>query len=125
MQSRQIAVLDGQLGIAEIKPDPTLLHAVQFVKAVRSNAVEPAKKFAKIFGIMPAACNNMIVIGKHRPRFQLPAVFFYQGQQETLKQITFGWGVEKMLFVEGTGSYKIDGILRQTMNRRMRPIFWR
>lgn len=80
------------------------------------------KGFAEIPRIGIAARHDVIVIGKHGPRFELPTASFGQGEQMSFQKIALLRRIKEMLFVQGAGGDKIDRVVRQTMRRRVWPV---
>ncbi len=65
--------------------------------------------------------NEMIVIGEHRPSFQLPAVFLRQLEQPSLKDRQPVGTAEVMSFEVGGGRNEVDTRLGELMCRGVRP----
>src|SRR5688500_18073126 len=65
------------------------------------------------------------MVRKYRPGFQLPAELFRVAEQEAFEQVAFGLGIEQVLFVKRAGRDDVDTVLRQAMDRSMRPVLRR
>src|SRR5262245_37058659 len=64
----------------------------------------------------------MVMVGEHRPRFQLPAVRLRQREQPSFEQVELGGGIEQMTFVKRAARDEVNAVWTESVNRCMRPI---
>lgn len=125
VEPRQIAMLDGQFGIPKIEPHVSAGNTVQLVQFTGGDSMHIVEHISEIPRIVPAPRDDVIMIGKHRPRFQLPTVTLGEREEQSFQQITLCVRIKQVLFVQRAGGDEIYGILGQPMNRRMWPILRR
>ena len=122
IQSRQIAFLVGQFRFPEIVPNFSAFCLVQSVDPTRRANMKMVEKFRKGFGILIRGMTHKVVmVWKHRPGFQLPAIFPSVSKEAVMQGLQFLIRIKEMFFLIRTRCHHIGSRLTQSMRRCVGP----
>lgn len=121
VEPSEVGLLKRKLRVTKVVPDLPPLLAIQPVQFPRGVGVQVFEDFSEARRIRKSARDNVIVIGEHGPRLELPAVMIRQFHESSLQQVQARFVSEEPLLVQSAGGDEIHGIAIELVNRRVRP----
>ncbi len=125
IQAGKIAFLVGQTRLPKIVPDLPSLDSVQTVHPSRTVLVKirqkPPQRFRSISRSIRRMTDEMIMIRKHCPGLQAPAIFRRITQQSVMQRLQPSFSGKEVLFPMRSRRNNERSGLIQPMLRRMRP----
>jgi hypothetical protein len=124
IQPSEVRLFISQARVPEVMPDTSAWLTVEPIHPTGRFGVEPAEHEREAFCCRYSdrrVSNEMIVIGKHRPSFELPTIFLCQFEQPSLKDSQPPGTTEVLSFKVRSGRNEVDTRLGEPMCRGMRP----
>ena len=79
------------------------------------------EELVEVCRVGKTARNDVVVIGKDGPRFELPMILAGEFHEPALQQIQPCFILEQVLLVQCAGGHEINGVVIELVNRRVRP----
>ena len=124
VQPRQIRALAYQPRFPKIEPHLSFRRGVEFVHPAGRFSMQRPEHGAQaggICGVRWGMGDEVIMVGKHRPRLNPPAVFFRQRQQAALQHAQAVRAPEVMALLIRRAGDKKCAARRKLVRRRVRP----
>jgi len=118
-------MLVSELRVPIIMPNGAAFSSVCFVELLRCAGVKFAQELLHRHGIRRPARHEMVVIGQHRPGFDMPVGPVRQAEQRPFKQIEPVSTIKESCLVKCAGGNHIDAVFTEPVNRCVWPIFRR
>ena len=122
VQPGEIGTLVGQPGVPVVEPDLPFGSRVQFVDVQASAPMQLSQQILQGRRAGLRVRDEVVVVGEHRPGFQLPAPCLELRQQLRFQVIEAFGSLEEVGLVRGGGGDEVRPLGAATMQRRVRPI---